>query len=109
MGLAQAFPILGNQGCSVEEHARLVLDGGAAHIRNVGVDTITIEIYRARRLGRHERGGGKGDNGINRPQWAGLRGVKDVHLGGLRKCVRLWGTWRGHERVSHDNASIIRR
>jgi hypothetical protein len=107
MGLAQTIPILGDQGRPIEEHPRLILGGGARYIRDIGVDTIAIKVHRARRLGDHIRGRGEGDHGIDGSQRARLRGVEDVHLRGLRECMRLWGVGWSHERIPHDNTGII--
>jgi hypothetical protein len=107
MGLAQTIPILGDQGRSIEEHPRLILGGGAGHIRNVGVDAIAIKIHRARRLGHHKRGRGEGDHGVDGSQRTRLRRVKDVHLRSLRKRMRLWGVGWSHEGIPHNNASVI--
>jgi len=107
MRLAQAFPILRNQGSSVEEHSRLVLCWGADHIRNVGVNAIAIEVYRARGLCDHERGRGEGDHRIDSSQRARLRRVEDVHLRIVRERVRVWRVGRCHEGISHHDSRTI--
>ena len=107
MGLAQTIPILGDQGRSIEEHPRLVLRGGAVHLRNVGVDAIAIKVYRARRFGHHKRWRGEGDHGVDGSQWARLRRVEDVHLRSLRKGMRLWGVGWCNKRIPYNNACVI--
>ena len=107
MGLAQTIPILGDQGRSIEEHPRLILGGGASHIGDIGVDTIAIKVHRTRGLGHHKRGRGEGHHRVDGPQRARLWGVEDVHLRGLRECMRLWGVGWSHERIPHNNTGII--
>ena len=106
MGLAQAIPILGDQGRPIKKHPRFVLGGGAGHIGDVGVDAISIKVYRARRLGHHKRGRCEGNHRVDSPQRARRRGVEDVHLRSLRECMRLWRVRWCHEGIPHYNTDI---
>ena len=107
MGLTQAVPVLGDQGRSVEEHAGIIFGGSAVHIRNIGVDTITIEVDRARGFGHHERGRGESDDRVYGTQGTRLWRVEDVHLRSLGERVRLWRVGRSHKGISHHNTSIV--
>ena len=80
MRLTQAIPVLGDQGRSVEEHAGIIFGGSAVHLRDIGVDAITIEVDGTRGFGYHERGRGEGDDWVDGPQGTRLWRVKDVHL-----------------------------